>query len=123
MLADVELGYLDVYLPRFKVETGSLLLNDILKGMGMTTPFSEEDADFSVFGPDPYYPQISFVYHSVFVAADEIGVEAAAATAIGGNDSAYYPMMLFDAHRPFIFLIRDRPTGLVLFAGRVLDPS
>jgi len=122
MLEDLEHGPIEVYLPRFKVETGSLMLNDILIELGMVNPFGSQ-ADFSGFGPDPDYPGISFVYHSVFVAADEIGVEAAAATGIGGNDSASMPMMLFDAHRPFIFILRDRPTGLALFTGRVLDPS
>jgi serpin B len=121
MLADVEQGDMEIYLPKFKVETGSLRMDDILKNLGMTTPFSTA-ADFSGFGPDEY-PGISFVFHSVFVAADEVGVEAAAATGAGGNDSAPYPEILFDAHRPFIFLLRDRPTGLVLFAGRVVDPS
>jgi serpin B len=120
--ADSQFGGMDLFLPRFKVETGSLLMNDILIGLGMETPFSAL-ADFSGFGPDPSYPGISFVYHSVFVAADEIGVEAAAATGAGGNDSAPEIMIVFDAHRPFLFILRDRPTGLALFFGRVVDPS
>lgn len=121
LLAELKQGELEVYLPKFKVETGSLKLNKILREMGMTAPF--DAADFSGFGPHGAATEIESVYHSVFVAVDELGVEAAAATAIEGEDSAPMPEITFDAHRPFLFLLRDRPTGAVLFTGRVIDPD
>jgi serpin B len=120
MLGKMENGMLDINLPRFEISSGSVLLNDHLQALGMMAPFSES-ADFTGFGPG-VDTQIQFVYHSVFVSANEVGIEAAGATeneGDGDDDSD----MFFDAHRPFIFLIRDKPTGLVLFAGRVVDPS
>ncbi|MHC4102540.1 MAG: serpin family protein [Planctomycetota bacterium] len=52
---------------------------------------------------------------------DEVGTEAAAATGIvmkrGGRP------LNFAVNHPFIFLIRDRETGSVLFLGRVVDPA
>ena len=59
-----------------------------------------------------------------FIAVDEAGTEAAAATAIVvGETSAPTPEFSFRADRPFVFFIRDRETGTVLFMGRVTDPS
>ena len=52
---------------------------------------------------------------------DEEGTEAAAATGVSIGPSSAPPTIVAD--RPFLFFIRDRPTGLVLFAGRVADPS
>jgi len=92
--------------------------------MGMNTVF-ESSANFSGYGEDgsPALAPISIVYHSVVVAADEVGIEAAAATAVDGDDSVPEPVFTFDANRPFLFLIRDRPTETVLFAGRMLSPN
>ena len=104
----------------FEIISGSMLINDHLEALGMTAPFGA-DADFSGFGPD-IDTQIQHVYHSTYISANEVGIEAAGATAIDG-DSDDAPVFDFDGHRPFIFLIRDQPTGLVLFAGRVVDPS
>ena len=65
---------------------------------------------------------IDEAYHKTFIAVDEKGTEAAAATAVvlverGGAEN------VFAADRPFLFLIRERETGLILFLGRVSDPS
>ena len=125
MIEKLTPGSVEVSLPKFKIETGSIPLDDYLKTLGMPTPFLVDIADFSGFAPDCPPSNIVSVQHSVFVAADEVGVEAAAATGIQGGDtggmapSGFY----FDAHRPFLFIIRDKPTGLVLFVGRVMDPS
>ncbi|OGO09734.1 MAG: hypothetical protein A3K46_02605 [Chloroflexi bacterium RBG_13_60_9] len=60
--------------------------------------------------------------HKAFVAVDESGTEAAAATA--GTMPASLPSsrMEFIADHPFFFLIRDNPTGTILFLGRVMNP-
>ncbi|MCP4679127.1 MAG: serpin family protein [Deltaproteobacteria bacterium] len=122
MLALKKLGTVQVSLPKFEIDTGSIDLKQVLIDLGMPTPFTTA-AEFPGFG-DPRASMIDFVYQSVFVAADEAGVEAAAATAVGGTDSSVPEVdLVFDADRPFLFLIRDEPTGLVLFVGRVLDPS
>lgn len=59
--------------------------------------------------------------HSAHVSVDEAGTEAAAATAVGIQPTSLGPMIHFD--HPFLFLIRDRSTGAILFVGRVEDPS
>ena len=62
-----------------------------------------------------------------FVAVDEHGTEAAAATAVvmvrGAKSTASDEPIVFRADHPFAFFIRHRPTGAVLFSGRVSDPS
>jgi serpin B len=67
---------------------------------------------------------IGEVVHKAFVAVDESGTEAAAATAVIMLESAA-PMTDVEVtvDRPFIFMIRDVPTGALLFVGRVVDPS
>jgi serpin B len=62
------------------------------------------------------------VLHQAYVAVDELGTEAAAATAAavalrGG------PPPVFRADHPFVYLIRERRTGSVLFLGRVVNPA
>ena len=71
---------------------------------------------------------INEVIHRAFVKVDEMGTEAAAATAIlmevGWIDSLVTPFTpTFNADRPFICVIRERPTGTILFMGRVMDPG
>ena len=66
---------------------------------------------------------IGDVLHKAFIAVDEEGTEAAAATAVVmvGTAAPAQPVTLV-VDRPFIFVIRDRLTGTVLFVGRVVDP-
>ena len=67
---------------------------------------------------------VSDVVHKAFVSVDENGTEAAAATAvIVGTTSMPQGPVDFTMDRPFIYLIRDIPTGAVLFLGRVTDPA
>jgi serpin B len=67
---------------------------------------------------------ISDVVHKAFVSVDEEGTEAAAASAvIIGVTSMPLETITLSIDRPFIFLIRDIPTGTILFVGRVMDPS
>jgi serpin B len=67
---------------------------------------------------------IQDVVHKAFVAVDEFGTEAAAATGVVvGITSAPLDPATVTLDRPFIFLIRDIATGAVIFTGRVVDPS
>jgi serpin B len=65
--------------------------------------------------------------HRAFVDVDEQGAEAAAVTVSIMPGSALLPWRTkpidFRVDRPFLFLLRDRPTETVLFMGRVVDPS
>jgi serpin B len=62
--------------------------------------------------------------HGADIAVDEEGTVAAAATGLGFNESAAaLPEMIIAADQPYLYLIRHRPSGAVLFAGQVTDPS
>ena len=109
-------------MPRFS-GTYPLALGTVLANLGMPIAFDMGRADFSgIESSGELY--ISDVLHKAFVAVDEKGTEAAAATAVllsarGVPD----PTAQVELDRPFMYLIRDRATGAVLFMGRVLDPS
>lgn len=114
-----------VLLPRFRVEA-RFDLNHALAALGMPRAFDRRRADFSgMVGPPGAY--IDAVIHQAFVAVDEEGTEAAAATAVAmapRSLSMSRPQPpVFRADHPFLFLIRDDRTGLILFLGRVVDPS
>jgi serpin B len=112
-----------LYLPRFET-TAEFNLNDVLSRLGMPTAFGR-GADFTGIAADERL-FISDVLHKAFVAVDEKGTEAAAASAvIVGRTSLPPPEEpeIFRADHPFLFFIRDVPTGTILFAGRLEDPS
>jgi serpin B len=114
-------GQVDVSLPRFTVRTQSRL-GEHLATLGMPTAFTE-DADFSGMA-DTERLRISEVLHEVFVAVDEQGTEAAAATAVVMVRAAGMPPPAapFVVDRPFLFVIHDVEHGTPLFIGRVADP-
>jgi len=66
---------------------------------------------------------IQDVVHQAFVAVDEKGTEAAAATAVIVGETSAPPPATLTIDRPFVFAIIDRATGATLFIGRVLDPT
>jgi serpin B len=111
-----------VFLPRFRIEWGTEELRDDLQTLGMKTAFVRGSADFSgIDGTRDLF--ISFVLHKAFVEVNEEGSEAAAATAVGiARTSVPTPPPVFRADRPFLFLIRDRASGSILFIGRVASP-
>ena len=116
----------DVYVPKFKLAT-SYFMKDDLTQMGMPTSFSDA-ADFSGMISHNGEPlQISEVIHKAYLAVDEKGTEAAAATAVVmqltmDNINVKQPPV-FRADHPFIFLIRENNTGAILFIGRLSDPT
>jgi serpin B len=118
-----DLQYIQVALtmPRFEFDS-EFDLNDTLADMGMPIAFTE-NADFSGMTGKPEL-FISDVVHKAFVAVDEAGTEAAAATAVEmALTSIPPPPVEVTIDHPFIFLIRDIETGTILFIGRVLNPG
>lgn len=110
-----------VSLPKFTFRDPTLL-KPALSALGMPIAFSDS-ADFSGISPEEPL-QIAEVVHEAFIAVDEYGTEAAAATAVIGRASAAPSEPVeFTADHPFLFLIRDDETGAILFMGRVLDPT
>lgn len=108
-----------VALPKFKVSAAARLRDDLI-ALGMPIAFSG-DADFSgMVGRREL--RIRNVVHQAYLKVDELGSEAAAATAVELFSDAF-PAFSFTANRPFLFLIRDRHTGSILFLGRVVHPG
>ncbi|MDO8472905.1 MAG: serpin family protein [Dehalococcoidia bacterium] len=107
-------------MPKFRIES-DFRLGKVLSAMGMPAAFSS-GADFSgmTSKPDLF---ISDVVHKAMVAVDEQGTEAAAATGVIVVGSPPGAPIRVTIDRPFVFLIRDNPTGTILFVGRVVDPS
>lgn len=110
----------DLTLPKFEFES-TIGLSDTLQSMGMMDAFGA-NADFS--GMDGTLELfIQDVLHKAFVSVDEQGTEAAAATAvIVGLKSIPILDVVLTVDRPFLFFIRDIPTGSILFVGRVMNP-
>lgn len=113
----------EVSLPRFKLES-QLDLNEPLEQLGMTDMFDDNKADFSgMTGGTNKGLYVSQVVQKAFVEVNEEGAEAAAATA-GIMMMRAMPMNpQFTCDRPFMFLIRDNVTGMILFSGHVRDPT
>jgi len=108
-------------MPRFEFDS-EFSLKDTLAEMGMPIAFSG-GADFSGMTGNREL-SISDVVHKAFVAVDEAGTEAAAATAVIMElTAAPEPPVEVTIDRPFIFLIRDIETGAILFVGRVMNPG
>jgi serpin B len=113
----------DLQLPRFKV-TSQLALVQPLSRMGMTDAFNPVKADFT--GMTPRRPLwIDFLEQFATVEVNEEGTVAAAATSVGFACSMVStpPPATFHANHPFLFLVRDNRTGLILFLGRVINPA
>jgi serpin B len=104
-------------LPKFSFSS-DLPLDDTLQRMGIRSAYGA-GADFSGMteGGGLF---LDTVQHEAFIEVDEEGTEAHAATG-AGMAASHGPTITID--RPFFFVIRDRPTGAILFMGRVMDPS
>ncbi len=109
-------------MPKFTFET-RLDLAQILADMGMESAFDPGAANFSGMNGDREL-FIQGVLHKAFVAVDEAGTEAAAATGVvvGITAMPEEPIEV-TVDRPFIFAIRDIETGAILFLGRVTNPG
>ena len=105
-----------VQIPRFRLEWESSL-NAPLIEMGMGVAFDGGRADFSEISRDAGL-FISTVYQKTYVNVDEEGTEAAAVTAVGMRVVSLPPPLL-RADRPFLFAIRERLSGTLLFIGKM----
>jgi serpin B len=117
LISDLPSTEMTLSLPRFIARAHAPLVTT-LRAMGMESVFSDT-ADFSGITRDRGL-FVDSVDHEAYVKTTESGTEAAAATAISMTDSPVFAHVVVD--RPFLFLIRDRETGAIIFLGRVADP-
>ncbi len=123
-------AWVQLSVPKFAFTAPTFSLVTELQAMGMTQAFDRTAADFSgmcAHPPDGGRLYIENVLQKAMVAMQETGVEAAAATAVivGSLTSVEMPPtpipMVVD--RPFLIAIVDAPTGAILFAGHIKDPT
>jgi len=129
--AKLERREVDLRLPKFKLEPPTIVLAEKFEALGMKTAFDKPQgsANFDKMAPRTPrdYLYISQIFHKTFIAVDEKGTEAAAATAVAmlagsALRSPPPPPIEVKIDRPFIYAIQHVPSGVCLFLGRVTDP-
>ena len=109
----------DLFMPKVKISFSRGLIPD-LKALGMLTPFTD-GADFTRMSPRGRELYISQVKHKAFVDINEEGTEAAAVTSTGISLTSMPVTTMMRVDRPFVFVIRERLSGTVLFMGKVVS--
>jgi serpin B len=129
--AKLEARDVDLHLPKFKLEPPTIALAETFQALGMKTAFDvpRASANFDKIAPRKPndYLYISNVFHKTFIAVDEKGTEAAAATAVVMMRATAIarpkpPPVEVKVDRPFVYAIQHVPSGVCLFLGRVTDP-
>jgi serpin B len=114
--ADAEI---ELALPRFTLAWDRLLIPD-LQALGMRAAFVDGGADFSRMSPLGRQLFISLVKQKTFVDVNEEGTEAAAVTNVGISVTSLPLRRPFIVDRPFIFVLRERLSGTILFMGKIV---
>ncbi len=127
--AKLTASLVDLSLPKFKFSSPTLPLAASLQKLGLKTAFDQPpgSANFDRMAPRKPndYLAISEVFHKTFIAVDEKGTEAAAATAVSmvaGARMVREDPIVVRVDRPFVYAIQHVPTGACLFIGQVVDP-
>jgi serpin B len=129
--AKLEKREVDLHLPKFKLEPPTITLAKQFEALGMKTAFNQPkgSANFDKIAPrtPDDYLYISQIFHKTFIAVDEKGTEAAAATAVAmmaatGLAAPKPTPVEVKVDRPFVYAIQHVPSGVCLFLGRVTDP-
>ena len=109
-------------MPRFRLEYARQL-NKVLSTLGMRIAFGIGPVDFSRMCEPPGLIWIDKVKHKTFVQVDEEGTEAAAVTSVEMTYESAGPSSIpFRVDRPFVFVIRERTSGALLFMGKIVEP-
>jgi len=128
--AHMKESLVDLSLPKFKFSSPTLPLATYLKQLGLKSAFDQPpgSANFDRMAPRKPndYLTISEVFHKTFIAVDEKGTEAAAATAVAmvaGARAVKEPEpIVVRVDRPFLYAIQHVPRGTCLFLGQISDP-
>src|SRR6266481_2056900 len=117
-IARLDTAFTELYVPKFKLEN-NLTLNGALASLGMGIAFSDA-ADFSHMTPGGGV-KISEVKHRTYVDVNEEGTTAAAVTSVGIVPTSVPVPVSVD--RPFLFALRERLSGTILFMGVIRHPA
>jgi serpin B len=121
----------NLFLPKFRLEPPTIPLKTELSALGLHSAFDHPPGSANFDRMAPRQPDgnlfIGAVFHKTFLALDENGTEAAAATAVAmmaGARPQAPPAPPIDVHvdHPFLFAIQHRDSGVCLFLGQVTDP-
>ena len=120
---------LQLKIPKFKMSFSynNKEFNKVLSGMGMAEAFSDY-ADFSKMVVDQKKGDLKIdeVIHKTFIDVNETGTEAAAVTAVlvvGTTAFLPHPLQIINFNKPYIYLIREKNTGAILFIGKMMNPT
>jgi serpin B len=114
-MSSMDYTEISVHLPKFKLEY-EIKLNDVLCSMGMPNAFNPMLANFSGISDIKLY--IDFVKQNTYINVNEEGTEAAAVTSTGMFVTSMPESKIFRADRPFIYFIKEKSTGIILFIGQ-----
>ena len=111
-----------VTIPKFKMEMEFDNLKKIMQKMGIKKIFTDA-ADLSGMAKRPL--KVSDIIQKCVIKVNEEGSEAAAATAVAIQNKSedVLPTPKFNANKPFLYFIVERSSGMILFSGRLVDPS
>ncbi|KAK8772598.1 hypothetical protein V5799_024157 [Amblyomma americanum] len=116
-LSELSETVVNVALPKFKIE-GEYKLRRPLSLLGVSKAFNKDEADFSgISGSRDLF--VHDVVHKAVVEVNEEGSQAAAVTGVTIYTQSAFVGTPFVVNHPFLFFIRNRQTGDVLFAGQV----
>ena len=110
----------DLHLPKLTLSWQRDLIPD-LKSLGMHAAFVNGGADFTRMSPAGKQLFISLLRQKTYVSVDELGTEAAAVTAVGISDTTVEVPTLMRVDRPYLFVIRERLSGTVLFMAKIVS--
>ena len=120
-IASLERQIVTVSVPKFEAST-NYNLNELLIPMGVQDVFVLETADLTGIGPGQLY--VESASHDAYVMVNEQGTEAAAVTAlVAPPPTVQPPPPRFVADHPFLFAIYDEESGMILFMGKIVDPT
>jgi serpin B len=118
MVSQLHSTKVDLALPKLTLAY-ERMLNDDLKALGMVDAFAPGGADFTRMSPAGRDLYIAFVKHKAWVEINEEGSEAAAATAVGVSVTSAPIIPIMRVDRPYLFVIRERLSGTILFVGKI----
>jgi serpin B len=110
---------IELKLPRFKIEC-TIPLNEPVMNIGMNRIFQNGFENMCAIGVS-----VTDILQKTYVEVNEVGTEAAAVTVmvVGCGADLPPPPIPFFANRPFLYLIKEKSTGAILFIGRFDEPS